>query len=461
MINEQETSDAIVLQLAENNLNLSQYIEASKLVLTVEPHLKTPESRLRGFEILIYSLVGQGLLREALHNLEQIGDINAFESTYTQIRLNNLFIHTYSDLESDELPKKIDESLEYLEIAEDVSTEWRTTQQLNLLNSRAGYLSKKGRHYEAVDILTKIHQQFVEMIGPKHAHTLTIYNNLGEATASVDPLKACQILEDVVSIRMEEGIQTANLVKAQNNLAVCYQSLGRSEEAISLFQEVLQYRLATLDPTHIHIAETYYNLAYLKSEMSVRPGFDIIGQMKEGIGYLAIGLKILQQTLSEEHPKYIQFLAQMAYMNHILGYHLYVNRCYEEAIQYEHWAYSLYKNLSNDEQTLRCAVNLGNSLRMIQSYEEAIEVLQRELNIYKRYASDEDWMELLEIQELFCRQILQRNPNQVKKILNNMEQSVKNLTSKKSNAFQIIQKLYKELKIQDLKLKKRQKRRRR
>ena len=46
----------------------------------------------------------------------------------------------------------------------------------------------------------------------------------------------------------------------QNNIANLLDDMGKPEEAMELYQEVLRVRVATLGPEHPAVGETYYNI---------------------------------------------------------------------------------------------------------------------------------------------------------------------------------------------------------
>ena len=142
---------------------------------------------------------------------------------------------------------------------------------------------------DAVTHLSKI-------LGPDHPDTLTSRNNLAGAYESAGRLDEAitlyeQVLADRVRLLGDDHPQT---LTSRNNLAYAYRSAGRLDQAIPLYEEVLADRVRLLGDDHPQTLTSRNNLAY---------AYRSAGRLDQAITLYEEVLADRVRLLGDDHPQ--------------------------------------------------------------------------------------------------------------------------------------------------------------
>jgi tetratricopeptide (TPR) repeat protein len=124
-------------------------------------------------------------------------------------------------------------------------------------------LQAQGRAQEAEPLLDKAKAAFEEVLGPRHPHTLTTYNNLAYNLNTQGRIKDAEpLLRKVLAIRQEvQRAKHPDIAFSYHNLAVNLDAQGRVKESEPLFHQAQAIFEEVLGPRHAHTAASYNNLA--------------------------------------------------------------------------------------------------------------------------------------------------------------------------------------------------------
>ena len=134
-----------------------------------------------------------------------------------------------------------------------------------------------------------------EALGPDHPKTFTLRHNLAYAYQTAGRLDEAislfeQTLDDFTRIL---GPDNPGTLATRNNLANAYRAAGRLDEAITLHQQTLIDRTRILGPDHPDTLTTRNNLAYAHQDA---------GRLDEAIALFEQTLKDRTRTLGPDHP---------------------------------------------------------------------------------------------------------------------------------------------------------------
>ncbi|WP_136193439.1 tetratricopeptide repeat protein [Actinomyces procaprae] len=132
----------------------------------------------------------------------------------------------------------------------------------DLLAHALWHSSDLGRPQEALSLTTTVDVQ-ARVLGPDHPDTLASRHNLAAAYESAGKVEeSISLFEQVLQDRLRIlGPDHPDTLTSRNNLAAAYRAAGRLEDAIDLHQQVLQDRLRILGPHHPQTLASRNNLA--------------------------------------------------------------------------------------------------------------------------------------------------------------------------------------------------------
>ena len=138
-----------------------------------------------------------------------------------------------------------------------------------------------------------------DTLGPDHPSTLASRNNLADAYRDAGRLDEAialyeQILEDRTRIL---GPHHPSTLTSRNNLAYAYQDAGRLNDAITLYEQNLKDLEGLLGPDHPDTLTSRHNLAY---------AYQDAGRLNDAITLYEQNLKDLEGLLGPDHPHTLQ-----------------------------------------------------------------------------------------------------------------------------------------------------------
>jgi tetratricopeptide (TPR) repeat protein len=153
------------------------------------------------------------------------------------------------------------------------------------------WLSRAWR-FDEVELLV---EHFAEMVGPDHANTLLVRNNLANAYWHAGRTDEAIALQHSVLADRERilGADHPSTLITRNNLANSYQSAGQVDKAITLLEAVLASRERTLGTDHPSTLITRNNLAN---------SYQSAGQVDKAITLLEAVVADSEQILGNDHP---------------------------------------------------------------------------------------------------------------------------------------------------------------
>ena len=157
------------------------------------------------------------------------------------------------------------------------------------------HASDLGLPYEALTLDVAV-DALKGLLGPDHPATLASRNYLADAYESVGRLEEAitlyeQVLTDSIRVLGEDHPAT---LASRSNLAGAYVSAGRLTEAITLYEQVLTNRIRVLGEDHPHTLTSRNNLAY---------AHHAAGRLTEAITLYEQLLPDNIRVLGEDHPQ--------------------------------------------------------------------------------------------------------------------------------------------------------------
>ena len=226
-----------------------------------------------------------------------------------------------------------------------------------------------GRRREALDLV----EQLRATAGQDHSKTLFSYPRTADAlahalwhAAELGSPQAAVSLSDAVHLLDETlGPDDPRTLAARGNLAVAYQSAGRLDQAVLLFEQVLAAHEHVLGPDHPGTLAARNNLA---------GAYESAGRPDEAIDLFKRNLEDRKRALGENHPDILTLRNNLAFAYRSAGR-------LDEAID-------LFKrNLEDREHllgsdhpdTLTSRNNIASAYRSAGRLDEAIDLFERTL----------------------------------------------------------------------------------
>ena len=178
---------------------------------------------------------------------------------------------------------------------QDYSRSLFESEQIRLYLYRAfKYGHDLGIEYKTVELSAAV-EVIEDVLGPNHPDTLATRNNLAFAYDSVGRFdEAIELYERVLADQERVlGPDHPDTLTSRNNLASAYDSVERFDEAIELYERVLADQERVLGPDHPDTLTTRNNLA---------GAYDSVGRFDEAIDAWEELLLDCQRVLGLEHP---------------------------------------------------------------------------------------------------------------------------------------------------------------
>jgi len=226
------------------------------------------------------------------------------------------------------------------------------------------HASDLGLPYEALTLDVAV-DTLEGLLGPDHPDTLTSRNNLASAYESAGRLEEAitlyeQVTKDSARVLGEDHPATA---ASRNNLAGAYRAVGRLTEAITLYEQVLTDRIRVLGEDHPRTLTSRNNLAY---------AYESAGRLEEAITLFEQVLPDRIRVLGEDHPD------TLTSRNNLAGAYKSVGRLEEAITLFEQVTKDCARVLGEDRPlTLTSRNNLAYAYESSGRLEEAITLFEQ------------------------------------------------------------------------------------
>ena len=203
------------------------------------------------------------------------------------------------------------------------------------------------------------------LLGPDHPDTLTSRNNLAGAYESAGRLEEAitlyeQVTKDSARVLGEDHPDT---VASRNNLAGAYRAVGRLTEAITLYEQILPDRIRVLGEDHPRTLTSRNNLAY---------AYESAGRLEEAITLYEQVLPDRIRVLGEDHSD------TLTSRNNLAGAYKSAGRLEEAITLFEQVTKDCARVLGEDRPlTLTSRNNLAYTYESAGRLEEAITLFEQ------------------------------------------------------------------------------------
>ena len=228
------------------------------------------------------------------------------------------------------------------------------------------HASDLGLPYEALTLDVAV-DALAGLLGPDHPDTLTSRNNLAGAYESAGRLnEAITLYEQVLTDRIRVlGEDHPDTLTSRNNLAGAYRAAGRLTEAITLYEQVLHDRIRVLSEDHPDTLTSRNNLAY---------AYESAGRLTEAITLYEQVLTDRIRILGEDHPD------TLTSRNNLAGAYRAAGRLTEAIALYEQVTKDCARILGEDHpNTLTSRNNLAGAYESAGRLNEAITLYEQVL----------------------------------------------------------------------------------
>jgi serine/threonine protein kinase/tetratricopeptide (TPR) repeat protein len=166
---------------------------------------------------------------------------------------------------------------------------------------------------------------FTKHRGTDHPDTLRTMNNLANCYDDLGrPTEALKLREETLALqKLKLGPDHPDTLKSMNNLAISYSALGRHADALELREEALALRKVKLGPDHPDTLSSMHNLAV---------GYDDLGRPAEALKLLEETLALRKLKLGPDHPDTLRTMNNLANSYNDLGRHADALKLREEAL---------------------------------------------------------------------------------------------------------------------------------
>ena len=228
------------------------------------------------------------------------------------------------------------------------------------------HASDLGLPYEALTLDVAV-DALEGLLGPDHPATLASRNNLAHAYESAGRLEEAitlyeQVLPDSIRVLGEDHPLT---LISRNNLAGAYESAGRFTEAITLYEQVTKDCARVLGEDHPDTLTSRNNLAY---------AYYAVGRLEEAITLFEQVLPDRIRVLGEDHPD------TLTSRNNLAGAYESAGRLEEAITLYEQVTKDCARVLGEDHPlTKTVRKNLAGAYRAVGRLTEAITLYEQVL----------------------------------------------------------------------------------
>lgn len=172
----------------------------------------------------------------------------------------------------------------------------------NLLGETLLSLGQPGK---AIDLCQQARRTREELLGAHHPDTLVCMNNLASCYQDLGKLElSLPLYEETLKLRKAKlGPDHPVTVISMSNLALGYRAVGKLELALPLFKEALKLRKATASADHLTTLISMNNLADC---------YQAVGKLDLALPIYEEALKLSKRKLANDHPDRLKILGNLA-----------------------------------------------------------------------------------------------------------------------------------------------------
>ncbi|MDM8560088.1 tetratricopeptide repeat protein [Candidatus Parabeggiatoa sp. HSG14] len=247
---------------------------------------------------------------------------------------------------------------------------------------------QQGKFKQALSWAEKSFKIKTEVLGKKHANTLTslnnlamLYQNLGRLSEALPLLKkGYRLVKEVL------GEKHPDTLLSLNNLAVTYQYLGHLNEALPLFEKSYRLSKEVLGKKHRQTLISLNNLALC---------YNHLGRLKEALPLFETGYRLRKELLGEKHPSTLMALNNLAFIYQNLGY-------LDKALPLFKKCYRFRKNILGERHidTLTSLNNLAVIYQHFGHLSKALPLLEKSYRLLKEVLGETHPNTLLSLNNL-------------------------------------------------------------
>lgn len=166
-------------------------------------------------------------------------------------------------------------------------------QTLFAVNSLADFLLTTGQIDSAETLFADVLQRSRRVLGPNHARTLWTQDGLANVYVKQNRIDDAETLlrKSIAGLRQNLGDEHVTTLGSISSLAELYKAIGRYEEAIPIYTEVLDVR-ARKYPNDIDTGIAYHNLAAALS---------LVGRFEEALSLFSEAARIWEPMVPADH----------------------------------------------------------------------------------------------------------------------------------------------------------------
>ena len=224
----------------------------------------------------------------------------------------------------------------------------------------------KARRQEALDLVDQLRsigtQEHSQVLFESPHTSEALFQAFSHASDLGLPYEALTLDVAVDALEGLLGPDHPDTLASRNNLAYAYESAGRLEEAITLYEKVLTFRIRVLGEDHPNTLISRNNLAH---------AYESAGRLTEAITLFEQVLPDSIRVLGEDHPR------TLTSRNNLAGAHHAAGRL-EEAI-------TLYEQVTKD-----CARILGEDHPLTKTVRKNLETAERQLERQEKESPTEE-----------------------------------------------------------------------
>ncbi|CAL1168120.1 unnamed protein product [Cladocopium goreaui] len=242
------------------------------------------------------------------------------------------------------------------------------------LSLRAIALRQDDRHGEASATNVELYQMMVFalsfVVGPQHSWMLIVKFWLASSLGEVGRLQeALAMYQEVLEVRRSVlGPRHPSTLTTQHDVAFSLDNVGRHQEALAMFQEVLEVRRQVLGPRHPSTLLTQDRVAFsLLGE---------VGRRQEALAMLQEVLEVQRQVLGPRHPDTLATQNHVAFSLYKLGRHQEALAMYQEVLEVQRQVLG-----PRHPDTLTTQNNVAFSLDKLGRHQEALAILHEVLEV--------------------------------------------------------------------------------
>jgi serine/threonine protein kinase len=229
-----------------------------------------------------------------------------------------------------------------------------------------------GLSRQAIPLMERARDYYVKNFGLEHTNTLPIMSELALCYDDVGRLdEALKMQEQVLAVRRKvSGPEHPGTLNSMNNLASSYEMAGRREEALKLREEVLALDRKVLGPENPETLNSMNNLA---------TSYDMAGRREEALKLREEVLALRREVNGPEHPDTFRAMGNLSVSYDEAGRH-------HESLKLREEALTLARKVLGPEHpdTLSTMNNLAISYQMAGRQDEALKLCVEVLSLRRK-----------------------------------------------------------------------------